>query len=131
MLKKLLIIALAFAGLVGNAKQDTKHELKGKATYYGTNYKTTRLTANGEVFDKNAYTAAHKTLPFGTIVKVTNLKNNKTVTVKITDRGPFAEGRIIDLTPIAARDIEMLKHGVVPVEMEILSMPENKKPIKS
>jgi rare lipoprotein A len=90
-----------------------------------------RLTANGDVFDKNAYTAAHKTLPFGTIVKVTNLKNNKTVTVKITDRGPFVEGRIIDLTPIAARDIEMLKHGVVPVEMEILSMPENKKPIRS
>ena len=100
------------------------HELKGKATYYGDRYKTTRRTANGERFDKEAYTAAHKTLPFGTVVKVTNLRNSKTVTVRITDRGPFGPGRIIDVTPRAARELDMIRAGVVPVEIEIVSMPE-------
>jgi rare lipoprotein A len=134
MRKKLLILTLALSWLIGstNAKQttntnETKHELNGKATYYGSQYTSTRRTANGEVFDKDAYTAAHKTLPFGTIVKVTNLNNKKAVTVRITDRGPFIEGRVIDLTPVAARDIDMLNAGVVPVTVEIVSLPVNKK----
>ena len=139
MKKRFLIIAIALSGLIGNAHSkkatntnETKHELVGKATYYGSQYTSTRRTANGDVFDKNAYTAAHKTLPFGTIVKVTNVNNKKVVTVRITDRGPFVQGRVIDLTPIAARDIDMIKSGVVPVKMEIVSMPETKKkPIKS
>ena len=100
-----------------------EHELKGKATYYGNNYKTKRRTANGEYFDKNAYTAAHKTLPFGTVVKVTNTNNGKYVYVTITDRGPFANGRVIDVTPIAAVDLDMVKSGVVPCDMEIISIP--------
>ena len=103
------------------------HEVKGHATYYGDRYRTTRRTANGEIFNKDAYTAAHKTLPFGTIVQVTNLNNNKTVIVRITDRGPFAPGRIIDVTPKAARGLDMIKAGVVPVELAILSMPQKSK----
>ena len=103
------------------------HEVKGHATYYGDRYRTTRRTAIGEIFNKDAYTAAHKTLPFGTIVQVTNLNNNKTVIVRITDRGPFAPGRIIDVTPKAARDLDMIKAGVVPVELAILSMPQKSK----
>jgi len=108
---------------LGNTN-NTKHTLTGQASYYGSQYTTKRHTANGDVFNKNAYTAAHKTLPFGTIVKVTNLRNNKTVTVKINDRGPFVKGRVIDLTPVAARDINMIKSGTVPVKLKIVSMPQ-------
>ena len=104
-----------------------QHELSGKATYYGNKYTKKRKTANGEWFDKNAYTAAHKTLPFETIVRVTNKRNGKSVNVRITDRGPFGKGRIIDLSPIAAKDLEMLRAGVVPVIVEIISLPAKTK----
>lgn len=104
-----------------------QHELSGKATYYGNKYTKKRKTANGEWFDKNAYTAAHKTLPFGTIVRVTNNRNGKSVNVRITDRGPFGKGRIIDLSPIAAKDLDMLRAGVVPVIVEIISLPAKTK----
>lgn len=104
-----------------------QHELSGKATYYGNKYTKKRKTANGEWFDKNAYTAAHKTLPFGTIVRVTNKRNGKSVNVRITDRGPFGKGRIIDLSPIAAKDLYMLRAGVVPVIVEIISLPAKTK----
>lgn len=91
----------------------------GQATYYGAalhgNY-----TASGERFNMYDMTAAHKTLPFGTMVKVTNLNNGKTVTVKINDRGPFAPGRIIDLSSTAAAQVDMLSAGVVPVTLEIV-----------
>ena len=75
----------------------------GKATYYGLRYKSGRKTASGKAYDKNKLTAAHKTLPFGTVVRVTNKKNGKTVDVEITDRGPFGPGRIIDLSVAAAK----------------------------
>ena len=104
-----------------------QHELSGKATYYGNKYTKKRKTANGEWFDKNAHTAAHKTLPFGTIVRITNKRNGKSVNVRITDRGPFGKGRIIDLSPIAAKDLDMLRAGVVPVIVEIISLPAKTK----
>jgi rare lipoprotein A len=75
-------------------------------------------------FDPQALTAAHKTLKFGTIVKVTNTKNGKSVEVKINDRGPFVEGRIIDLTPKAAQAIGMLEAGISPVTLTIVYEPE-------
>ena len=116
---------------VQTTKQQTiktkKHELKGKATFYGDRYRSTRRTANGDRFDKNGYTAAHKTLPFGTIVKVTNTTNGKWVTVRINDRGPFGPRRIIDVTPKAARDLEMIRAGVVSCELEIISIPDKNK----
>ena len=138
MTRLILSIAFTLFGLMANAQTDSinnttpktqtsKHELKGKATFYGSQYKSTRKTANGECFNKNTYTAAHKTLPFGTMVRVTNIKNGKSVTVRITDRGPFGPGRIIDVTPVAARDLDMVKAGVVPCELEILSWPPIKK----
>lgn len=134
MKKTILAIAFMFTAMsVSNAQSDSipqtvknNHELVGKASYYGSQYKSTRHTANGENFNKDAYTAAHKTLPFGTVVKVKNLKNNKTVTLRINDRGPFIKGRVIDVTPVAARDLEMIHSGVVPVELEIVSLPEKK-----
>ncbi|MCH3907780.1 MAG: septal ring lytic transglycosylase RlpA family protein [Sphaerochaeta sp.] len=98
-------------------------ELSGIASWY-TSDNSESLTANGEAFDPQALTAAHKTLKFGTIVKVTNTKNGKSVEVKINDRGPFVEGRIIDLTPKAAQAIGMLEAGISPVTLTIVYEPE-------
>lgn len=92
---------------------------EGLASWYGNEYHG-RVTASGEVFDQEALTAAHKELPLGTIVQVTNLRNNRRVTVRINDRGPFIRGRIIDLSRGAARELNMLRDGVVPVRIEVL-----------
>jgi rare lipoprotein A len=97
--------------------------LYGKASYYAEKFHG-RKTANGETFDMNALTAAHRSLPFGTICRVTNLSNQKTVNVKINDRGPFIEGRIIDLSKGAARSLDALQSGVIEVKIEILHMPD-------
>lgn len=90
----------------------------GIASWYGNPYHG-RKTSNGEVFDMNQMTAAHRTLPFGAMVKVTNLDNRKTVTVRINDRGPFAEGRIIDLSRAAAKEIGLLGPGLARVRIEL------------
>jgi len=84
------------------------------ASYYGGKY-IGRPTASGEIFVADKLTAAHKTLPFGTMVKVTNLSNNKSVIVRINDRGPFVKGRIIDLSELAAKKIDMMQQGIVKV----------------
>lgn len=88
----------------------------GKASYYASKYNG-RRTASGEKFRNSKLTAAHKTLPFGTKVKVTNLRNGKTVKVRINDRGPFIPGRIIDLSKKAARRIDMVQEGVGSVKI--------------
>ena len=95
----------------------------GMASWYGGKFQG-RKTANGEFFDTNKLTAAHKTLPFNTVVEVTNIKNNQTVTVRINDRGPFIEGRVIDLSRAAADEIDMTKTGIAHVELKIISLPE-------
>ena len=91
----------------------------GKASFYGSEFEG-RKTANGEIFSNREYSAAHKSLPFGTMVKVTNISNNKYVIVRINDRGPFVEGRVIDLSRIAAEKLEMITAGVIEVKLEIL-----------
>ena len=96
-------------------------ELEGLASYYAEPYHG-RRTASGEVFDTyKAMTAAHRTLPFNTVVRVQNMANGKAVQVRINDRGPFIAGRIIDLSVRAARAIDMLRSGVVLVTLQILS----------
>jgi peptidoglycan lytic transglycosylase len=96
-------------------------ELEGLASYYAEPYHG-RRTASGEVFDTyKAMTAAHRTLPFNTVVRVQNTTNGKAVEVRINDRGPFIAGRIIDLSVRAARAIDMLRPGVVLVKLQILS----------
>lgn len=95
---------------------------RGKAAWYGGRFHG-RKTASGEPFDKNALTAAHKTLPFDTMVRVRNLENGKTVIVRITDRGPYGKGRIIDMSEAAAKKLDMIERGVVKVEVEVLSRP--------
>ena len=92
----------------------------GYASWYGKKYQG-KPTASGEPFDMYDYTASNRTLPFGTVVKVTNLKNNKSVKVRINDRGPTKKSRIIDLSYQAAKDIGLLHDGVVPVEIDIVS----------
>lgn len=77
-----------------------------------------RRTANGEIFDTSQLTAAHKTLPFGTLVKVTNVKNGKSIVVRINDRGPYINGRVIDLTKAAFAKIEDIDKGVTKVKLE-------------
>lgn len=94
--------------------------LSGVASWYGPGFHG-RLTANGERYDMHAMTAAHKTLKFGTKVKVTNSKNGKSVTVRINDRGPFVGGRVIDLSRSAADAIDMVGSGIAPVTIEVLS----------
>lgn len=91
---------------------------EGFASWYGGKFQG-RLTANGEIFDTNQMTAAHKTLPFNTLVEVINLRNNKTTIVRINDRGPYVDGRIIDLSRAAADALDMVSHGVAPVEIRI------------
>lgn len=94
----------------------------GLASWYGHPYHG-RPAANGEIYDMESFTAAHRTLPFGTRVRVTNLTNQKTVEVRIIDRGPFVDGRIIDLSHIAAQNIDLIGPGVAPVRIEIVSLP--------
>ncbi|WP_281275036.1 septal ring lytic transglycosylase RlpA family protein [Filimonas effusa] len=89
---------------------------KGKASYYADKFDG-RKTASGEIFRQNKLTAAHRTLPFGTMVTVKNLANGKTVTVRVNDRGPFVSGRIIDLSRAAANAIDIVKQGVASVEI--------------
>jgi rare lipoprotein A len=95
----------------------------GLASWYGPKHQGKR-TASGEVFDQNKFTAAHRTLPWGSLVKVTNLDNGKSVHVRINDRGPFTKGRVIDLSRAAARALGMVESGVSPVRMELLSPGE-------
>jgi rare lipoprotein A len=91
----------------------------GKASYYGEKFHD-RQTSSGEIYDMTKMTAAHRFLPFNSKVKVTNLINNKSVVVKINDRGPFVDDRIIDLSKEAAERLDMLNYGVIDVRLELL-----------
>ena len=100
-------------GLSGSGKLKTE---VGYASYYSDKFNG-RPTSNGETFSNSKYTAAHKKLPFGTKVKVTNLANGKFVIVRINDRGPFVAGRIIDLSKVAAATLGMIESGTVKVSI--------------
>lgn len=94
-------------------------EMGGVASWYGGKFHG-RLTSSGEVFNTNDMTAAHRTLPFGTLVRVTNTDNGMSATVRINDRGPFVEGRVIDLSRAAAEQIDMLGTGIARVSLDIV-----------
>jgi len=93
----------------------------GESSYYAEKFHG-RKTANGEIFDMYKKTAAHKSLPFNTILQVTNLENNQSVIVRVNDRGPFVGGRILDLSYGAAKEIGMLSKGVVEVRIKIVKL---------
>jgi rare lipoprotein A len=91
----------------------------GKASYYGKPF-IGRKTANGEIFTEYEYTCAHKTLPFGTKLKVTNLANNQSIIVRVNDRGPFVKSRIVDLSIQGAKEIGLIQSGVANITVEIV-----------
>jgi len=103
------------------------HTETGLASWYGHPYHG-RAAANGEIYDMEKMTAAHRTLPFNTWVRVYDLDNNKTTDVRIIDRGPFVEGRIIDLSHAAANEIALIGPGVARVRIEVIRAPENAAP---
>src|SRR6185436_7843181 len=103
-------------------------ETTGYASWYGHPYHG-RRTTNGETYDMNTMTAAHRTLPFDTVVKVSNLSNGKAVTVRINDRGPFVKDRIIDLSYLAAKQIDLVGPGTARVSLEILRVVPNPFPL--
>jgi rare lipoprotein A len=103
-------------------EQTSAHEAgwtqEGEVSYYAEKFHG-RRTASGRRFDKNAFTAAHRSLPFGTRVEVTNLSNGKSVIVEVNDRGPYAEDRILDLSPAAARKIGLIGKGKVKAKIVV------------
>jgi rare lipoprotein A len=116
----LAVTALARAEASTGVEVHGAGELEGYASWYGGKFQG-RPTASGELFDTNELTAAHKTLAFGTLVRVTHVSSGRSVVVRINDRGPFVEGRIIDLSRAAADALEMTAEGVARVRLEILT----------
>ena len=102
---------------------ESKPSETGKASYYGKKFHG-KKTASGERYDMHALTAAHRTLSFGTVVEVVNLKNDRRVTVRINDRGPAIKSRIIDLSHRAAKTIDMIQDGVTQVSLRVVSKPK-------
>jgi rare lipoprotein A len=98
------------------------HTEVGIASFYHDRFQG-RTTANGERFDQKAYSAAHRSLPFGTEVRVTRVDTGRSVVVTINDRGPFKKGRVVDLSRQAARDLGMVDKGLAKVKVEVLSLP--------
>ena len=98
------------------------YEVQGKASYYADFFHG-RLTSNGEIFSQDSLTCAHRTLPFGTYLKVTNKKNGREVIVRVNDRGPFIDGRVIDLSRAAAEQLDMIHAGVVRVDIVQVEKP--------
>jgi len=117
------LVVLAFVAACGGRQarhaEPPRHHgpaMSGIASWYGE----AQTTASGERFDKHKMTAAHRTLPIGTLVRVTNTRNGKSVVVRINDRGPYGHGRIIDLSEAAARRLDMIDAGVAPVTLEVV-----------
>jgi rare lipoprotein A len=98
-------------------KRDANYSARGIASYYGKNHHG-KQTANGERFNMNALSAAHTTLPLPSCVKVTNLKNNKSIILRVNDRGPFIKGRIIDVSYAAAKELDFIGSGIVEVHVK-------------
>jgi rare lipoprotein A len=117
----IVIGALALCGCSSEKPGGPTHKEVGKASWYGPGFHG-RQTASGETFDQNDMTAAHPTLPMGTKAKVTNLDNGKKAEVTINDRGPFAKGRVIDLSHEAASKLNMEEDGTARVKIETQSV---------
>lgn len=108
---------LALFSVTSAAMGDTGFMQKGTASYYADRFHG-KKTASGEPYQKEALTAAHKTLPLGTKARITNLKNGKSVVVKVNDRGPHTKGHIVDLSWRAARELGMIRAGLAQVRVE-------------
>jgi rare lipoprotein A len=111
-----ILIALVF---IGASPDLYAKPIKGVASFYGEKFNG-RLTASGEIFNNSDMTAAHLSLPFGSLVKVTNVRNGRSVVVRINDRGPYVKGRIIDLSEAAAKKIGIVRSGIARVKLEVV-----------
>ncbi len=105
-----------------SSKKSTGKVEKGQASYYADKFQG-RATASGEKYDKKKLTGAHRTLAFGTVVRVTNTANGKSVDITINDRGPFKAGRVVDVSRAAAEKLDMIKAGVINCTVEVISTP--------
>lgn len=112
----LILISTVLLSACASTKRITE---SGMASWYGPDFHGKR-TASGETYDQRELTAAHKTLPFNSVVRVTNLDNGKQVVVRINDRGPYSRGRVIDLSRAAAEEVSMIQAGVARVRIEVL-----------
>jgi rare lipoprotein A len=119
-MKTYLVIALLLISIAAKSQTQT-----GKASFYADKFEGS-MTASGEKYKHSKKTGAHKTLPFGTKVRVTNLENNKTVEVVINDRGPYVEGRIIDLSKSAAEELDYINKGVAEVRLDVIDAGDGK-----
>ncbi len=117
--RALALMLMWFVFATSSCTEGYNYVEEGEASYYA-NLFIGRKTASGDVFFQDSLTAAHKTLPLGTIVKVTNVKNGKSIEVKINDRGPFAKGRVIDLTRRGADSLDFLRAGLADVVLEAI-----------
>ncbi|RZT97192.1 rare lipoprotein A [Ancylomarina subtilis] len=115
-----LVVVLVICSSGLSAQLAPLQVIKGKASFY-SDWFDGRLTANGEFFSQEEYTAAHMTFPFGTWLEVTNLDNQKSVYVRVNDRGPYVKGRIIDLSKAAASAIGDLNQGIFNVEIRVVN----------
>ena len=109
------------AGGYSSTQSNDEYELEGIASYYAHDFHG-RRPANGEQYDMHALTAAHKSLPFGSVVRVVNLENNRSTEVRINDRGPFKDGRVIDVSLRAAMELGLVTNGTARVRLEILQL---------
>ena len=105
----------------------TREQLDGVASWYGPNFHG-KKTANGEIYNQNSYTAAHKILPMNTKISITNLKNKKKITARINDRGPYKKNRIVDVSKKIAKELGFLEKGTTPVRLDIIAFPSNYNP---
>lgn len=117
-----LLVSLSFVGtgLAAERRHAAKSSGDGSLTGLASWYAEGTKTASGERFDSSSLTAAHRTLPFGTVVQVTNLQSGCSTVVRITDRGPFKKSRIIDVSRAAAKELKMMNSGVARVELVVL-----------
>jgi rare lipoprotein A len=113
----LAVVASTGYYFANRAEKEPKYVQQGEASWYGPGFHAGK-TASGETYDQNDLTAAHRKLPLGSEATITNLENGKQVEVKINDRGPYAQGRKIDLSKAAARKLDMLGDGTAPVRIE-------------
>jgi rare lipoprotein A len=109
--------------MAGNAVQEENKQQVGIASYYSSKHDN-RKTASGDRFQSGSLTAAHRTFRFGTLIKVTNLKNNKSVLVTVNDRGPQSKNRVLDLSLEAAKEIDMVRTGTAKVKIEVIEIAE-------
>ena len=121
-IKSLLFVLILSLFMPLSSLSSENYPQYGNASWYGGKFHG-RTTASGERFNKHEFTAAHKKLPFGTILRVTNLRNGKDVYVRINDRGPFIKGRVLDLSLASAEALHFNRRGVIRVKIEIVSLP--------